>query len=246
MIVVSVSAIGIVTMSETTAQAAKITTVKRTAYHANKGNIYTSTALNKVRAKAKTYKNTTLYVTKHATLKQNGKKKVFYYIDSKKVQGWLWRGYLKAGKIAPSVASMNSAMANQFLKQTNKYRAAKGMKPVSLDPNRMALLKQYKVWFKKSGSDYDVDNDAFGVESGKVGLPTDELFSTFAPITSKYDLKSSKNMCQFAIDTFMIIGNRQVDYKGADILQPETSKIGISWFEVNGKTYTMLLTNRYY
>jgi len=240
-IIASASAIGLMTMNAQPAQA-KTTKVKRTAYHANKGNIYTSTSLNQVRAKAKTYQNITLYVTKHATLKQNGKKKVFYYIDSKKVQGWLWRGYLKAGKATPSVAAMNPAMAKQFVAQTNKYRTAKGMQPVSLDPARMALLKAYKVWFKND----DVDDDAFGIESGKVGLPTDELFSTYAPITNKYDLKNSKRMSQYAVETFMIIGNEQPDYKDADALNPKTTKIGVSWFEVKGKVYTMLLTNLYY
>jgi len=237
-IMASASAIGIMTMNTQPAQA-KVVKVKRAAYHANKGNIYTSTSLKRVRTKAKTYQNTTLYVTKHATLKQNGKKKVFYYIDSKKVQGWLWRGYLKAGKATPSVAAMNPAMAKQFVTQTNKYRTAKGMQPVSLDPARMALLKTYKVWFKHD----DIDDDTFELEAGKVGLPTDGFSSVFAPITSKYDLKSSKRMSEDTIGLFMLVGDSQPDYKDADVLKPETTKIGVSWFEVKGKVYTMLLTN---
>jgi len=241
-LVATVSAIGFVTVNGTTAHAAKVTKVKRTAYHAKKGNIYTSTKLTKICAKAKTYQNVTLYVTKHATLKQNGKKKVFYYINSKQVKGWLWRGYLRAGKIAPSVASMNPAMARRFLKQTNKYRTAKGMQPVSLDPARMALLKTYKKWFIKG----DVDMEIFKRESGKVGLPTDEVFSTFSPITSKSDLKSSKAMSDDAVGVFMLVGESQPDYQDAAILKPKTTKIGVSWFKVKGKVYTMLLTNLYY
>ncbi|MFC6179848.1 hypothetical protein [Lactiplantibacillus daowaiensis] len=244
-IIASASAIGLMTINAQPAQA-KVTQVKRTAYHANQGNIYTSTALNQVRAKAKTYQNTTLYVTKHATLKQNGKKKVFYYIDSKKVQGWLWRGYLKAGKATPSVAAMNPAMAKQFLAQTNKYRAAKGMKPVILDPARMALLKTYKKWFSTATKYGDVNDDSFNVEAGKVGLPTDGMSQEFSQIKSKYDLKNSKRMGQYAIDTFMIIGNNQPDYKSSGVLQSDVTKIGVVWFEMNGKVFTLLIHNDLY
>lgn len=240
LVILGMSLVGVGLSQAPTAQAAKlgkISKVKKAPYHATKGIIYTSTALNTVQGKAKSYLHVTLYVTKHATLKQNGKKKVFYYVDTQQVKGWMWRGYLKNGKATPSVTSMNAAMAQKFVKQTNQYRTAKGMKPVALDPAIVAVLKGHKSWLKKSGTRYKVDWTAYDKLAGKLGLPTDSQSMIDSETKDKHDLKNSQSLAQFGIDTAMIVGNHQPDYAHADILQPDVSRVGVFWFATEGGAY---------
>jgi len=244
LVVLGMSLVGVSLTQAPTAQAAKVgkvSKVTKAPYHATQGTIYTSTKLNKVQGKAKSYLHVTLYVTKHATLKQNGKKKVFYYVNTKQVKGWMWRGYLKNGKAIPSVASMNPAMAREFVTQTNRYRTAKGMQPVKLDSAIMAVLKDHQSWLKKSGTGYETDWPAYYKIAGKQGLSTDSSLMTYSETDSKRDLKNSQNLAQFGIDTAMIVGNRQPDYANADILQPDVSRVGVFWFASKGGAYVVYM-----
>lgn len=240
---VAVMGVGMVTTvpAQAATKTVKVTKVKRAAYHATKGTIYTSKKLNKVRGKAKTYQYVTLYVTKHATIKQNGKKKVYYYINTSKVKGWLWRGYLKSGKVTPSVASMNATMAQRFVKQANIYRAAKGIAPLSLDAARVNVLKAHAKWLtlgKKSQT--ETDWDAYNSQAAKYGVPTDTSLMEIGSTSSKADMKNSQRLSQMTIEFFMITGHNQPDYTQA-VLKAMTTKIGIYWFNDHGTVWFILL-----
>ncbi|MFC6289014.1 hypothetical protein [Levilactobacillus angrenensis] len=247
LVLASVGILGLGVLPALPAQAGtktvKVTKVKRAAYHATKGTIYTSKKLNKVRGKAQAYQHVTLYVTKHATIKQNGKKKIYYYINTSKVKGWLWRGDLKFGKATPSVASMNAAMAKRFVKQANTYRAAKGIAPLSLDAARVNVLKTHASWltFGKYPRT-KIDWDAYNQEAAKFGLPADSAVMEIGSTSSKADLKNSQRLSQATIDFYMITGRNQPDYTQT-VLKAATTKIGIYWFNDHGTVWFILLPN---
>ncbi|WP_203640111.1 hypothetical protein [Levilactobacillus wangkuiensis] len=72
--------------------------MKKTAYHANGGYIYSSAKLTKKSHKAFNYLKTTFYATKSVTVKKtNGKTATYYYIKNSKgnVKGYIWKGNLK-------------------------------------------------------------------------------------------------------------------------------------------------------
>ncbi|MCI1553071.1 MAG: CAP domain-containing protein [Levilactobacillus sp.] len=247
MILASVGILGLVVLPALPAQAAtktvKVTKVKRAAYHATKGTIYTSKKLNKVRGKAQSYQHLTLYVTKHATIKQNGKKKVYYYINTSKVKGWLWRGYLKSGKATPAVATMNAAMAKRFVKQANIYRAAKGIAPLRLDSTRVKMLKTHASWLTVGkNAETKVNWKAYDQETAKLGLPTDSNVMEIGSTSSKADLKNSQRLSQATIDFYMITGHNQPDYTQT-VLRATTTKIGIYWFDNHGTVWFILLSD---
>jgi len=72
--------------------------MKKTAYHANGGYIYSSAKLTKKSHKAFNYLKTTFYATKSVTVKKsNGKTATYSYIKNHKgnVKGYIWKGNLK-------------------------------------------------------------------------------------------------------------------------------------------------------
>lgn len=196
-----------------------------------------------MRAQAKAYTHVTLFVTKHATIKQNGKKMIYYYVNSAKVRGWLWRGYLKFGQATPTIASMAPAVAKQFVAQANQYRAAKGMAPVSLDANRMTLLKSKADWSKPAATGLDINRAKYRTAAAKLGLPTDSYFMQTTETKAKSDLRNQKSVCQFAIDTFMIGEKSQPDYRESDVLKPTTRKIGLLVYADHGMARYLLITD---
>jgi len=71
--------------------------IKKTAYHAKFGYLYSSAKLTKKLHNATNYPNTTFYATKSTKVKRrNGKTAVYYYVKNKKgnVKGWIWHGNL--------------------------------------------------------------------------------------------------------------------------------------------------------
>ncbi|WP_143461394.1 CAP domain-containing protein [Levilactobacillus enshiensis] len=149
----------------------KMTKVTTKPYHATKGKIYRNTSLTKVAHNAKNYPRTTLYVTKHATIrKANHQRAVYYYIGKGKAKGWIWHGYLKAGKVAKksttkstqksvqAVATTTTAttttqpttktafdaakMSQNFLAIVNQERAKVGVAPLTLNSKLTNLANQ--------------------------------------------------------------------------------------------------------
>lgn len=79
------------------AQVISTTQLKKPAYHANAGYLYSSTKLTKKSHNAMNYLKTTFYATKSAKVKRsNGKTATYYYVKNKKgsVKGWIWHGNL--------------------------------------------------------------------------------------------------------------------------------------------------------
>ncbi|GAY72327.1 M57 family metalloprotease [Lentilactobacillus kosonis] len=66
-------------------------------YRATKGYIYLTSALTKKVHNAKNYPKTVFYTSRQVVVKKNnGKRAVYYFVQnkSKKVKGYIWRGYL--------------------------------------------------------------------------------------------------------------------------------------------------------
>jgi len=80
------------------AKVLKTKKMKKTAYHAKGGYIYSSTKLTKKSFKAFKHLKTTFYATKSVTVKKsNGKTATYYYIKNSKgsIKGYIWKGNLK-------------------------------------------------------------------------------------------------------------------------------------------------------
>lgn len=221
----------------------KVTKVKRAPYYAKKGTIYTSLSLSKVRTKAKKVSHVTLYVTKHATVKQNGKKKVFYYIKSKTVKGWLWRGDLRYGKATPAISAMRVTAAQKFVAKVNDYRAAKGYAPIKLDSAQMKVMSQPSKWFVKTGKTYRTDLDRYGALVRAQGVSTDLVAVETFQSTSAQDRKNAEALAQLSLEGFLITSPYRPDYQNATLLQPQTTKVAVTWVEHHGTIYTMMAAN---
>lgn len=80
-----------------TAKVLKSSGIKKTAYNANGGYIFTTAKLTKKAHNASSYLRTTFYATKSATVrKTNGNTAVYYYVKNSngRVKGWIWKGNL--------------------------------------------------------------------------------------------------------------------------------------------------------
>lgn len=105
------------------------TTAKKTV-HFQKGALYSSAKLTKVKAHMAKYKHTTFYTSKQAkVVKANHKKAVYVYVKSSngKTKGWVWSGYAKKGK-APKAT-------------TSVYKAKKSSKTISASAKKVANSK---------------------------------------------------------------------------------------------------------
>ncbi|AQW21074.1 peptidase M10 [Lentilactobacillus curieae] len=84
-------------------------------FRATKGYIYSSAKLTKKVHNADNYPKTVFYVNKQVTVKKtNGKNAVYYYVQnkSKKVKGYIWRGYMIQIPSKKVVANSESATDN--------------------------------------------------------------------------------------------------------------------------------------
>ena len=143
------------------AQAAGYRTVSRKsvtkkAYHKKRarGAIYNQAHTKKV-ASLKTYPHTTWYVTKHAVMTHGKSKGTYYYVANrgKSLKGWLWHGYLKAGKAPFGLKYAKGAVAMDA--KTGKVvwsKRANAARPIASTSKIMTLYLTLKKVHSKSGS----------------------------------------------------------------------------------------------
>lgn len=114
--------------------------VAKQAYHGTKGNLYSSAKLTHRKYQLKKYQYTTWYSYKKSVIKQNGKKRTYYYVKAGKKAGWIYSKSLQAGK-APA--------ANRVLSQSaisaQAYHGTKGnLYNTPTLSKRVYQLKNYK------------------------------------------------------------------------------------------------------
>jgi len=259
LLLVFVLAIGGITLGVTPAAARqttkaialKTTKVSTKAYHATKGKIYRNTTLTKVAHNAKNYPHTTLYVTKHATIrKANHKRAVYYYIGKGKAKGWIWRGYLQAGKATkqatktattsvtqqvtqPTSKSTFDAtkMSQNFLAIVNQERAKVGVAPLTLNGKLTNLANQRA----KDNADINtlshVDaqgNAMFEKEADQFGVGNWLTWSECLYM-SGYD-SLSFNFGKDAADGYLYHDADSDWGHRLNLISPETTQIGIGWY----------------
>lgn len=113
--------------ASTTISRSKITQIRaKTTYSISKGKTYKlvgSPKRFKLKAnhQLKNYRGSTWTATKKTTINKQGKKSLYYYVKNAKngAAGWVWHGYLKAGRDG----QMNAAKA---IKTTNMVRVKNG------------------------------------------------------------------------------------------------------------------------
>lgn len=116
------------------AQSAKVVRVKtmnisKKATHVSQGAMYSSNRLTKMVHNGANYKGTTFYTYQQAQVTRSNKKKTAYvYIKSAngQVTGWIWKGYLKAGKATVTNVSNKkvTVQVNGPLSEGNKIIAS--------------------------------------------------------------------------------------------------------------------------
>lgn len=212
--------------------------VKKTAYHATKGTIYTTNRLTKVAHYAKHYRETTLYVTKQSTVKKNHKQFVYDYIVTKKARGWIWHGYLKRGivptKRKATTATFNATAANaDFLTIVNQERKKTGAVPLTTADNLTKLAMQRAMDSAKLGDLSHVDSHEqtiylkegarFGVDFSQ-GWSSECLYMADEGFVGDYQ-SAGKNAANEYLynDASSNWGHRK------NLIAPEAKTIGIGW-----------------
>ena len=115
------------------------TTAKKTV-HFQKGALYSSAKLTKIKANMAKYKHTTFYTSKQAkVVKANHKKAVYVYVKSAngKTKGWVWSGYAKKGKATKSVKTTTPV----YKTKTSSKTISDSAKAVANSKNSVGLKK---------------------------------------------------------------------------------------------------------
>ncbi|WP_048734819.1 CAP domain-containing protein [Levilactobacillus koreensis] len=221
----------------------KTTKVSTKAYHATKGKIYRNTTLTKVAHNAKNYPRTTLYVTKHATIrKANHKRAIYYYIGKGKAKGWIWHGYLKAGKATkktttavtqPTAKTTFDAtkMSQNFLAIVNQERTKLGVAPLTMNDKLTNLANQRA----KDNADINtlshVDaqgNAMFEKEADQFGVGSWTTWSECLYMSEGNAL--SFNFGKDAADGYLYHDADSNWGHRMNLISPETTQIGIGWY----------------
>ncbi|MFD1454971.1 hypothetical protein ACFQ44_04620 [Levilactobacillus lanxiensis] len=149
--------------------------MKKTAYHAKGGYIYSSTKLTKKSFKAFKHLKTTFYATKSVTVKKsNGKTATYYYIKNSKgsIKGYIWKGNLK------KINTKNLAQRKADIKHV--LAAIRTMK--SSGPKGIALSAMGTV---TTSNTYDINDGLSGalhfmhgdyIEDGQAAMQVYESF----------------------------------------------------------------------
>lgn len=227
----------------------KTTKVKSTAYHAIRGTIYSSAKLTKVTHHAKNYPHTTFYITKHATVrKANHKKAVYYYIGKGKAKGWIWHGYLTAGKAPKKTVAVTkntpatfaaAKMSQNFLAIVNQERAKFGAAPLTMNANLTSLANQRA---KDNGaidtlSHTDAQGNAmFDQEAAQFGVTGETMWSECLYMSSYNDL--SFNFGKDAADSYLYDDADSDWGHRKNLIDPAATQIGIGWY-VKAQTQTV-------
>ncbi|MFC6261740.1 CAP domain-containing protein [Levilactobacillus fujinensis] len=228
----------------------KTTKVSATAYHATKGKIYHDTTLTKVAHNAKNYPRTTLYVTKHATIrKANHQRAIYYYIGKGKVKGWIWHGYLKAGKpakkgtsVAKSAAKATfdaTKMSQNFLVIVNQERAKLGVAPLTMNDKLTNLANQRAKDNADSNTLSHTDaqgNAMFEKEADQFGVGDWSTWSECLYMSGYNSL--GFNFGKDAADGYLYDDADSDWGHRLNLISPTTTQIGIGWY-VKAKTSTV-------
>lgn len=131
-IAVSIGSVFGVTTASAKTYKSKVYAAKQLSHHqfkktyvkyATKGLIYTTRSLKHWKHNAANYPRTKWFSTQSVTVrKSNGKKAVYYYVTNKSngIKGWIWRGYLRDGKLGPSSFAINRKINKDAKKITPK------------------------------------------------------------------------------------------------------------------------------
>lgn len=148
----AVTTLGLTTMisqasSSTTYQRNKITKVKAQPYYSTRNaktfRFVGTPAHFKIKANhnLKNFKNSTWAVSKKAAVKHNGKSSLYYYVKNARngATGWVWHGYLKAGKDFQVTTAKNITAKNYIRAKSGKIYQFKGSNRFVKQTNGRAL-----------------------------------------------------------------------------------------------------------
>lgn len=227
--------------AKTTVKVLKTTKVHAKAYHAKKGKIYRNAKLTKVVHNAKNYPHTTFMVTKHATIrKANHKKAVYYYIGRGKAKGWIWHGYLTAGKAAKKSTTTTSKKAAKFVAEkqsqsflavVNQERAKLGTAPLTLNDQLTNLANQRA---KDDGAINGLSHtDAqgqlfFEKEAPSFGVTGESMWSECLYLSGYTDLDF--DFGKDAADQYLYHDAASDWGHRKNLIDPDATQIGIGWY----------------
>lgn len=154
--------------------------VSKKAYHVTSGSFYSTSHLTKVNHYGKNYKHTTFYSYKKATIKKSNHKTYSYvYVKSadKKVSGWIWHSYLKAGKAS---AVKKSSSTN---KGVTKPVTVRIYGPISTGNK---VLASGNITYKKGATVFSVLQSLSKQKGFKIGYSGSGSSAYITMINGKY------------------------------------------------------------
>jgi len=121
------------------------TSQRGSAYRANKS--LTNFKFKKAHV-LKNYRDSTWVATSKMTVKVNGKKRAYYYVRNSegKAKGWVWQGYLKAGKHHQMIQNKSKQTANYVVAKPGKlYQFGESTSNHKVDPLNIRFKHSVKL-----------------------------------------------------------------------------------------------------